>query len=208
MDPSRQLIGWLIRHGELNLGENRWDGWGNYTLSPEGRESAEKAGQWLSFERIGRIISSDLPRAFQTAEIVMNACDVACTFLSTDPNLRAWAIGDFTGKEKTPERKDQLQYYRDHVDEMIPGGESWNQFHERVQVAFQYLCSPYKGLPVALVIHNSVIKAMMGLDEKGDIVDPGGILGVYLDDKGECCFEVLMGATSMDKTVGLESSCG
>src|SRR5271167_525963 len=120
--PDRTCLGYICRHGELNL-EHRWDGWGAYRLSPEGRQAAEKAGQWLSFERIGRMIASDLPRTLQTAEIIMDCISVDCQYLATDPNLRAWAIGDFTGKEKTPERKAQLQHYRDNPDEMVPGGE-------------------------------------------------------------------------------------
>lgn len=208
MDPSRQLIGYLIRHGELSLKENRWDGWGSFTLSEEGRQAAEKAAQWLSFVKIGRVVASDLPRTVQTADIIMDSVYVACPFLSTDPLLRAWAISDFTGKEKTPERQAQLQYYRNHPDEPIPGGESWNQLVERIQVIYQYLCSPYNALPTVLVVHNSVLKALMGLDETGDLVEPGGIISVYMNPKGECEFEVCLGATDLDNKAGLMSSCG
>jgi broad specificity phosphatase PhoE len=208
MDPSRELVMLWVRHGELNI-QNRWDGWGNFVLSPEGRQSAEKAGQWLAYQKVGRIISSDLPRAYQTAEIIMNEVNAACPFLATDPNLRAWFLGDeFTGKEKTPERKARLQYFRANPDVPIPGGESWNQGVDRVKVIFQYACSPYESLPTVAVIHNSVIKMAMGLDEKGDIVEPGGIIGVYLDPQGEFEFEVLMGATKMDSNVIADASCG
>ena len=206
--PSRENVGFLCRHGELRLDESKWDGWGKFQLSPEGREAAEKAGQWLSYNRLGRIIASDLPRTVQTAEIIMEFVTVSCTYLATDPNLRAWALGDdFTGKEKTPERKEKLQYYRDHPDEMIPnGGESWNQLVNRVKVAFQYLCTPYNALPTLLVLHNSVIKALMGLDEQGDVVSEGGIVAVFLNEKGEFEFEPVLGAVGAGAVV--ESSCG
>lgn len=205
-DPSQTLLGWLVRHGELNIG-NKWDGWGNFVLSPEGRQSAEKAGQWLSFQPIGRIVASDLPRTAQTAEIIMECVDVRCPYLAFDPNLRAWAIGDFTGKEKTPERKEQFKYYRDHPDEPIPGGESFNQMKDRVKVAFQYLCSPYCALPTVIMTHNSVLKALLDLDEAGDLVEPGGVVAVYMDEKGDIDFEVVLGATDLDKQAGLEASC-
>lgn len=210
MDPAHTLLGYIIRHGELNI-KSKWDGWGSFVLSPEGRQAAEKAAQWLSFERIGRVVASDLPRTLQTAEILMERVNSACPYLATDPNLRAWAIGDFTGKEKTEERKTQLQHYRDNPDEIIPGGESWNQLFERVKIIFQYLCSPYEALPTAIVTHNSVIKALMGLDEKGNIVDEGGIIAAYMDAKGDVDFEVVLGATDLDKNSGLavnDSNCG
>lgn len=206
-DPSRTLLGYLVRHGELNI-DHKWDGWGNFVLSSEGRESAEKAGEWLSFSRIGRIIASDLPRTLQTAEIIMQHIQPACPYLATDPNLRAWAIGDFTGKEKTPERKEAFQYYRDHPDECVPGGESFNMMQARVACVFQYMCSPYNALPTVIVTHNSVLKGILGLDEKGDVVHPGGIIAVYLDEKGEFSFEVVLGSTEFDDEIASDSSCG
>jgi broad specificity phosphatase PhoE len=206
LDPSRELIGYLVRHGELNI-KGKWDGWGNFVLSPEGRESAEKAGQWLSFMGIGRIITSDLPRALQTADIISGCCETACPFIATDPNLRAWAIGDFTGKDKTDERKAEFQHYRDNPNEPIPNGESFNQMCERVKIIFQYLCSPYKALPTVIVCHNSVLKGLMGIDEKGNLIEPGGIIAVYIDDKSNFDFDIVMGATSDDVEASLDSSC-
>ena len=209
LDPSCELVGYLVRHGELNI-TKKWDGWGNFVLSQEGKDSVEKSGEWLAFQRIGRLIASDLPRTLQSAEIIMNCCECACPYLATDPNLRAWNIGIFTGKEKTDERKEEFQHYRDNPDEAIPEGESFNSFRDRVNVAFQYLCSPYNALPTVIVTHNSVLKGLMDIDEKGDLVDPGGVVAVYLDAQGEFQFEVVMGATKMDGAAGLatEASCG
>jgi probable phosphoglycerate mutase len=206
LDPSRELIGYLVRHGELNI-TNKWDGWGAYVLSEEGRQSAENAAHWLSFELLGRLVTSDLQRALQTADIIQSQVTFACPFLSTEPNLRAWNIGEFTGKEKTEERKADFQQYRDNPDKPVPGSdESWNQMRARVQVALQYLSTPYKSLPTVIVTHNSVLKGILDLDEKGDIVDPGGVVAVYLNQKGEFQFDVVMGATKHSPEI--ESSCG
>jgi broad specificity phosphatase PhoE len=201
IDPSRVLVGWLIRHGELNV-ENKWDGWGNFVLSPEGQESAEKAGQWLSFQRIGRIVSSDLVRAYQTAEIISNCCNVECPFLSTDPVLRALNVGDYSGKEKTDERKEEFRKYLDNPALVIPGGESRDQLKERVQAISQYFASPYKGLPTAIATHNSTIKAWLDLDERGDFITPGGILEVYLTPEGKFEFEAVLGKVDPEHDMG------
>ena len=194
LDPSRELVGYLVRHGELTIGSNKWDGWGNYTLSAEGQESADKAGQWLSFEKIGRVISSDIPRAVETAQAIMNACDVACPFLACDPNLRPRMVADFTGKEKTPERVAEFKKYIENPDLVIPGGESGTQLNQRVQVIYQYLATPYDAKPTVLAIHNSVIKSLLNIDEVGEIVDPGGIIAAYMNEKGCIEFEVVLGA--------------
>jgi broad specificity phosphatase PhoE len=196
MDPSHQLIGYLCRHGEL-VNMRVWDGWGSFDLSEEGYEQAERAAQWLSFERIGRIISSDLPRTMSTAQCLMNTGAVACPFMACDPNLRPWHVSDeFTGKEKTPERLAAFQKYVKDPSLVIPGGESRNQLNLRIQVIFQYLATPYKALPTALFIHNSVIKSLLGIDDVRDAVAPGGIVAVYLDEKGEMSFDVVLGAVA------------
>jgi broad specificity phosphatase PhoE len=209
LDPSRTLIGYLVRHGELNI-KDRWDGWGNFVLSAEGRESIEKTAQWLSFERLGRLITSDLPRAYQSAEIIMSCCDFSCPFMGTDPNLRAWAIGKFTGKKKTDEARAEFQYYRDNPSICVPEGESWLDMQERIKVIYQYLCVPYNGLPTVCVIHNSVLKGILDLDEKGDVVEPGGIVAVYLNAEGKIEYDVVLGATKIDVGSGMgnDSSCG
>src|ERR1035437_6616276 len=192
LTPSRECIGFLVRHGELT-NMHVWDAWTGLDLSEEGRQQAEKASQWLSFERIGRIVSSDLPRAVHTAQYLMDTGCVCCPFMACDPSLRPWFVSDFTGKEKTPENLAKFQKYMDDPDLVIPGGESRNQLKTRVQVIFQYLLAPYKALPTACFIHNSVIKALMGLDNVKEAVQPGGIVGVYMDEKGEISFEVLLG---------------
>lgn len=196
MDPAHQLVAYLVRHGELT-NMDVWDSWGNLGLSEEGQQQAEKAAHWLSFERIGRAICSDVPRTMQTAQYLMDSGVVTCPYLSCDPNLRPWMVGDFTGKEKTPERRAEFKKYVDDSSLPIPGGESHEQFTQRIQVIFQYIASPYDAKPTALFVHNSVIKALMGLEDVKDAVSPGGVVGCYMNEKGDLSFEVLLGETNM-----------
>jgi broad specificity phosphatase PhoE len=196
LNPNHELIGYLVRHGEL-VNMHIWDGWGNYELSEKGHEQAEAAARWLSYEKIGRVISSDVPRTIQTADHIMAACNVSCPYVMCDPNLRPWAVGEeFTGKEKTPERIASFKKYVDDPNLVIPGFESRNQLNQRIQIIFQLLATPYNALPSVFCIHNSVIKSLLGLDDIKDAVDPGGIVAVYIDEKGECSFEVVLGAVT------------
>ena len=179
-----------------------WDGWGDYRLSERGLQQAEAAARWLSFERLGRVVSSDVPRTIQTAQCLMNMGNVECPMMYCEPNLRPWNVStEFTGKEKTPEMIARFKPYLDDLTKVIEGGESGQQLCQRVQVIWQYICAPYKGLPTACFIHNSVIKALMGLLTIRDAVDPGGIIGVYMDEKGEIDFQVLLGETNFEKGV-------
>jgi len=199
MDPTKECIGYLVRHGELK-NMKIWDGWGNFELSEEGRQQAEAAARWLSFERIGRIVSSDVARTISTAQYLMDTGAVECPFIAHETNLRPWNVADFTGKEKTPERLAEFQKYLDDPSLVIPDGESRNQLHDRIQVIWQYLMVPYKGLPTACFIHNSVIKSLMGLDEIREAVNPGRIIAVLMDKNGEVSFEIMLGAVEKFET--------
>jgi ribonuclease H / adenosylcobalamin/alpha-ribazole phosphatase len=200
LDPSKTCIGWLVRHGEL-VNMRCWDGWGNFELSDEGRQQAEAAARWLSFERIGRIVSSDVPRTMQTAQYLLDSGAVECPFMACETNLRPWNVAGFTGKEKTPERVADFKKYIENPDLVIPDGESRNQLYDRVQVIWQYLMAPYKGLPTACFIHNSVIKSLMGIDDIKDAVSPGGIIAVLMDERGDVSFKIVLGEMDPEKGV-------
>lgn len=199
LDPSRTLVGWLVRHGEL-VNMNIWDGWGDYELSEKGRRSAEKAAQYLSFEKIGRIISSDVPRTMQTAHCIMEACDVSCPEIYCDPNIRPWMVGKFTGETKTAERKADFKHYVENPSEPIPGGESRDQLSQRVQVVGPYLATPYNCLPTVFTTHNSVIKILVGDSGLEHGIDPGGIIAIYMNEKGEFEFEIVLGESDVEES--------
>lgn len=194
-DPELILLGYLVRHGELkNMAV--WDGWGDLELSAEGHAQAQHAAWWLSFLPIGRVVCSDVPRTRQTAEYIMNTGVVACPYLACDPNLRPWNVSDYTGKEKTPARLASFKQYLDNPDLMVPGGESRNQLWDRIQCIFQYLAAPYEGKITVCVIHNSVIKSLMGLDDMREAVSPGGLIAVYMSQKGEIFYQIVLGAVT------------
>src|SRR3982751_2687844 len=59
----------LVRHGETNWNrDGRIQGWSDVPLSDVGREQARELAADLAERPIGAIYSSDLRRAFETAE--------------------------------------------------------------------------------------------------------------------------------------------
>jgi hypothetical protein len=45
-----------------------------------------------------------------------------------------------------------------------------------------------------------VIKSLLGVEEVGEVVEPGGIIAVYLDEKGNISFEVVLGAVTTNSS--------
>jgi broad specificity phosphatase PhoE len=130
----------LVRHGETNLNDRldndgkdegdtsaeRIRGWADVPLNDNGRQKAIETGQKLAKYPITRIISSDLGRAKETSEIIRKQFgrDVPVEYTE---ELRPMHWGEYTGqpvKEAIP----AMEYYTEHPDEEVPGGETFNNF--------------------------------------------------------------------------------
>jgi broad specificity phosphatase PhoE len=94
----------LVRHGDTSLNdEDLVHGWVDAPLNEKGIEQAHKAAESLKDKEITRIVSSDLPRARQTANIIGKKLGIPVTL---NPNLRTWDAGnfDYTDKHKEFEK--------------------------------------------------------------------------------------------------------
>jgi bisphosphoglycerate-dependent phosphoglycerate mutase len=97
----------LVRHGDTALNDaDLIHGWVDAPLNEKGIQDAHKAADSLDGKNITRIVSSDLPRAKQTANIISKKLGIPVTF---DPNLRTWDSGDFDYTDKHDEFKKYTQ---------------------------------------------------------------------------------------------------
>jgi probable phosphoglycerate mutase len=118
----------VIRHGETLGNAARIVQRPEIPLSPRGRAQAERLARRLAREGIARILSSDLTRAVMTAEHVRGATGVR---IELDPLLQERNFGDIRG---TPYA--DLGFDMFAPDYAPPGGESWEDFHARVDRAW------------------------------------------------------------------------
>jgi len=143
-----------------------------------------RAANRLAKLKFSRGITSDRKRTKQTAAILKKVLGVDFTY---SHKLRALNVGDFSGKEKTPERQKEMAHYVSHPSETIPGGESLNHFKARVRPVLQKLFIAGRKLPspILLVGHSSIIHeigSMIYKDHNSILVEPGGIASVTLKD--------------------------
>ncbi len=185
---------YLVRHGATVANdEDRFRGHLDYPLDDSGIEAAEEAANFLCYRPIGFMASSTLRRALQTAEIISPAIQVS---FDRNPGLLPWNIGTYAGKARAKYRK-ELAYYVENKDEVPPEGESLSFFERRfADVLYRYLAQATYQQPGVLVTHSTgMTAAHVALDkefaDKGpgmiDIVEPGGIVAIYigLDDKAK-----------------------
>ena len=159
MSATRLL---LVRHGESQVTVRRVVG-GERTctgLSPLGVRQAEALRDRLRREgpaHIDALLSSTLPRAYQTAEIVGSVLDV--DLAAREADLVEHRPGDADGVPFADfaTRFDSFDL-RAHPDRpLAPGGESLNEFRTRVLAAVARIEVEHRGATVLVVCHGGVI---------------------------------------------------
>lgn len=156
----------ICRHGDTTSNsEKKSRGWEMEGLNEHGKEEAEKLGELLKNKRIDVIISSDLPRAVETAKIVSRVTKIP--FKGISPQLRTWNIGQLTGKSLKDTQREQDDYAEHKPDEKIADGESFNTFKERIIGGFQKIKDTFPKETVAVVTHSKSQRVLDAWMKKG-----------------------------------------
>lgn len=153
---------YLIRHGQAysNVRLGAVAGMrGDEGLTPLGRRQAERLRDRLAATgeiQADVLISSTLPRARQTAEIIAPALGLAIHY---DDDVQEQSVGDFDGlpwkevESQIPDsRKEPYQPFG-------PNGENWGQFVLRVGTTLNRILHEHEGKTVVVVCHGGVIDA-------------------------------------------------
>ena len=162
----------LIRHGETIFNANRTVQFGDTPLSERGMQQAQQLGERMRDEPITSILSSDYARAYRTAEAVHHTTGAP---LAVQTSLRERHLGDHRG---TPFAELDVDIFAS--DYHPPNGESWQQFHDRVDAAWnevrEYAATTATG-DFAVVSHALTCRALldrcMALPEA--LIPKGGI---------------------------------
>ncbi len=159
----------LIRHGQsLWNAANRFTGWTDIDLSPEGEEEAVEAGMKLAGNLIDRVHTSDLIRAQRTAEIILKlneaSGDVPTRY---DERLNERHYGSLQGlnKAETAEKHgaEQVRIWRRSFDVAPPGGESLEMTAARTIPYFVEEIVPdlEQGLNVLVSAHGNSLRSIV-----------------------------------------------
>lgn len=154
----------LLRHAESEWNaEGRWQGLADPVLSERGRSDARAAAARLE-GAVSRIVSSDLQRAAQTADIISDALRLGP--VERAPNLREIDVGRWSGltraqiDERWPGAVDRWR----SGENVGNGGEDRDAFRERIIAALNAVAGAGGG-PILVVTHAGAISAVeMHLD--------------------------------------------
>jgi probable phosphoglycerate mutase len=157
----QKTIVYIIRHGETEWNRiGKQQGHLNSDLTENGKKQARAIANYLDnyFELI---ISSDLGRAVQTAEIIAKKLKTAVFF---DCGLRERNLGIIQGltiKEFAASfPKEYEQFNSSDPDYVIPKGESIRQRFTRVMAALNKIGQAYKNRKILVVAHGGVLDSL------------------------------------------------
>ncbi|MEO8280462.1 MAG: histidine phosphatase family protein [Ideonella sp.] len=147
----------LVRHGETSLNIARVLQPAATPLSDKGHRQAAALAHRLASMGLGAIVSSDLPRALQTAQHLAQATDLP---IIKTPLLQERSFGDLRGHAYDRLEVDPIQ-----MIEAPPGGESMAAFEQRVAAAFAHLVDLRSAMqrPLVVVSHGLVISVLLRL---------------------------------------------
>ncbi|NPA13262.1 MAG: histidine phosphatase family protein [Aquificae bacterium] len=154
----------LVRHGESEYNAyKRIQGHLDTDLTPEGVVQARLLGEYLQRFNIQKIITSDLRRAYRTAQIVG---DVLGLDIQITPLLREMAFGQWEGKTYEEIFKNNYQDFQNWlinpVKYPLPEQESIADFTERLSTVWQEVLN-YPEDSILIVAHGGSIQGLICL---------------------------------------------
>lgn len=156
-DREKIITVFLVRHGESIYGEERLCGWSDVPLSTKGREQATNLSERLKSIEFSRIISSDMVRTLETAEIINRYYKLK---IEVEPGIRELNYGFWEGKSRKEIEEEFPEEYRAwRLDNSIapPGGESAIEVYERSRQAIERIVKETdNGGNILIVAHKSV----------------------------------------------------
>jgi broad specificity phosphatase PhoE len=149
----------LVRHGETDWNrDERWQGHAGPSLNQRGRAQAEAVAARLAGRRPAALVTSDLPRAVETAEVIAEATGL---LPNLDSGLREVDVGSWSGlTREEAELSDPDGYARWTSGESgWSGGETYDQMHHRVVAALERLAAAYEAGTIVAVAHGGAVRA-------------------------------------------------
>ncbi len=158
----------IVRHGQSkwNL-ENRFTGWIDIDLSPEGEEEAKKAAEKLKDYTFDEAFTSDLKRAQRTLDIILKGIGQDNIPVEKDKALNERRYGDLQGMNKDECRLkfgvDRVKLWRRSYDIAPPNGESLKDTADRVLPYYHTKIEPElkKGKNILISAHGNSLRALI-----------------------------------------------
>ncbi len=152
----------LVRNADTEFSrDRRVTGRRDIGLSDTGRSQAAALGERLAQLEITELLSSPLPRAVETAELLSARRGIGVV---RDPRLVDFHAGQWEGRAhaEVAGSPDYQRFLANPVDERIPGGEGLLEVRDRIIAAVtQALADNELGANILLVSHAGPLRVLL-----------------------------------------------
>lgn len=181
---EEQALAYLVRHGEtprnsdgLMRGQSEDP---DAMPDGQGQQQSVDSSQYLAGKNIGRIISSPVGRAKESADTISQGTGRP---VEVDDRFAARDVGELEGQPSEDAGQDLAENSENPSEQLPGGGESQDDLDARVRDGL-FEALNQGGPPPAIVTHDSVISSAFRLlhgDDipPADIVQPGGVAGIF-----------------------------
>ncbi|MBK8822285.1 MAG: alpha-ribazole phosphatase [Anaerolineales bacterium] len=155
----------LTRHGQTDWNiAGRYQGQSDVPLNQTGQTQAAQIAKRLSTETIHAIYTSDLSRAANTAQAIVDFHQLE---IKKDSRLRELSFGDWEGmtyKEMSAHSPDLFsKWMTDSMNISTPNGETLTQLAARVKSAFDQIKDDHKDQTVLVVSHSGALQSLLAV---------------------------------------------
>ena len=175
---------YIVRHGQTLLNSlDRAQGWADSPLTDAGKQTAVELGHKLKSIDFDAVYTSDMLRAVQTAELIMEAGEKKGMPIEKDARLREWCLGnmeaennavfikkvaDWLGGASFAELNKRLPDVADAIYEHDTTGmaETFQTIEERLKAAFMDMAQRHgvrENSNILVVTHAFAIKTIFHL---------------------------------------------
>jgi probable phosphoglycerate mutase len=164
---------YLVRHGETDWNvAGRLQGQTDTDLTARGKAQAVLVGKYFSQLKVDKIVSSDLKRCVETAQMIQDSGSVR--EIQKDPRLRERHLGVIQGLTHEESRVKQPEAWEALSQGLKPeGGESVAELEQRSKGAiFDIVHSCNSGDAVVVVSHGGTLNSMKSIFFEGQ---PAGL---------------------------------
>ena len=146
----------VARHGAANYANPDVIAEDDGRLTDTGRAQALTLAESLRDRKVATIISSNMVRAVQTAEIVAGVLGVSVT---VTPGLREFAVGDYVGQPYSPELFGPVWdgWLAGDLSIGCPGAETGADVVRRFRAELETLVDQYRGETVLAISHGGAM---------------------------------------------------
>ncbi|MCF8012364.1 MAG: alpha-ribazole phosphatase [Clostridiales bacterium] len=161
---------YLVRHGQTDWNAKmRFQGQTDIHLAEKGREQAAALARRLEKENFAGIYSSDLTRAYETAEIIARSHNL---LVQQKPAFREINFGSWEGLtfQEIQENfsEEATDWWERPLYTRIPDGESLHDVVKRSMDVLHDICKKHNGQKILIVSHGgvvrSIISTVLGID--------------------------------------------